>query len=132
MPGFEWPIRVYWEDTDAGGVVYYATYLKFLERARTEWLRALGIEQPALAEADNVVFVVRRIEVDYLRPAVFDDSLVVVSQLESSGGASLRMAQSVWRGEVLLLTARVKIACVTRDGFRPAKIPGNVIARLAA
>ena len=90
-PGFSWPIRVYWEDTDAGGVVYYATYLKFLERARTEWLRTLGVEQPALAEQDGVVFVVRRVEVDYLRPAMFNDSLTVVCRLVDTGRASLAM-----------------------------------------
>lgn len=131
MTGFEWPIRVYWEDTDAGGVVYYATYLKFLERARTEWLRALGIEQPELAEADGVVFVVRRVEVDYLRPAVFNDSLSVVCRLAETGHASLEMEQSVVREDDILLKARVKIACVSREGFRPARIPPHVLARLA-
>lgn len=130
MPDFSWPIRVYWEDTDAGGVVYYATYLKFLERARTEWLRALGIEQPELAQADGVVFVVRRIEVDYLRPAAFNDSLSVVCRLVEAGRASLVMEQAVMREDEMLLKARVKIACVSRDGFRPAKIPVHVSERL--
>jgi acyl-CoA thioester hydrolase len=132
MPGFEWPIRVYWEDTDAGGVVYYATYLKFLERARTEWLRALGIEQPALAEADGVVFVVRRVEVDYLRPAAFNDSLMVVCRLAETGRASLEMEQAILREGQELVRARVKIACVTHPDFRPARIPAHVLNKMAA
>jgi acyl-CoA thioester hydrolase len=130
MPDFSWPIRVYWEDTDAGGVVYYATYLKFLERARTEWLRALGIEQPELAQADGVVFVVRRVEVDYLRPAAFNDSLTVICHLVDTGRASLEMEQAIRRQDETLVTARVKIACVSREGFRPAKIPAHILERL--
>jgi acyl-CoA thioester hydrolase len=129
---FAWPIRVYWEDTDAGGVVYYATYLKFLERARTEWLRALGIEQPELAESDGVVFVVRRVEVDYLRPAAFNDHLTVACRLVHSGRASLEMAQSILREGEELIRAKVKIACVTRADFRPAKIPGHVMDKMTA
>jgi len=127
---FAWPVRVYWEDTDAGGVVYYATYLKFLERARTEWLRALGIEQPALAETDGVVFVVRRIEVDYLAPARFNDALDVRCRLLDRGRASLVMAQRIVRANADLLQAVVRIACVSRDGFRPARIPDSIYARL--
>ena len=126
MPFFSWPIRVYWEDTDAGGVVYYANYLKFLERARTEWLSNLGLEQDHLAEEAGVLFVVRRVEADYLKPARFNDRLLVRSELAEVGRASLTMAQRVARGEEPLLTARVKLACVERVGFRPARIPSFV------
>ena len=131
MSEFVWPVRVYWEDTDAGGVVYYANYLKFLERARSEWLRVLGVEQTELAREHGVIFVVRRVEADYLRPARFDDSLEVACHLEALGRASLTMSQVVRRGADALLAARVRIACVENLAFRPVKIPGFVLARLA-
>lgn len=127
---FTWPVRVYWEDTDAGGVVYYANYLKFLERARSEWLRALGLSQTELAQGDGVLFVVRHVAVEFLAPARFDDRLEVRSVLEELGGASLTFMQQVWRGDRLLLTARVRIACVRGADFRPARIPPHVIQRL--
>ncbi|OYY94354.1 MAG: tol-pal system-associated acyl-CoA thioesterase [Hydrogenophilales bacterium 28-61-23] len=123
VPSFSWPIRVYWEDTDAGGVVYYANYLKFLERARTEWLSHLGLEQDRLALDEGVVFVVRRVEADYLKPAKFNDRLIVRCELADLSRASLSMEQQVLRGEEVLLKARVKVACVDRAGFRPARIP---------
>lgn len=128
-PAFSWPVRVYWEDTDAGGVVYYANYLKFLERARTEWLRALGIEQTELAERDGVLFVVRRVEADYLKPARFNDALRVDCSLLDIGRASLEIGQSVLRGGEVLLTARVRVACVTSGQFRPARIPPHISER---
>jgi acyl-CoA thioester hydrolase len=120
---FVWPVRVYWEDTDAGGVVYYANYLKFLERARTEWLSHLGLEQDHLAETAGVVFVVRRVEADYLQPARFNDRLRVSSTLAHLGNASLTLKQQVLRDDIVLLNATVKIACVQQSGFRPARIP---------
>ena len=123
---FDWPIRVYWEDTDAGGVVYYANYLKFLERARTEWLSALGLEQDRLARELGVVFVVRRVEADYLKPARFNDRLRVVSRLAELNRASLVMTQHIERGGDVLLRAEVKVACVAHGEFRPAKIPAIV------
>jgi len=127
LPLFTWPVRVYWEDTDAGGVVYYANYLKFLERARTEWLSALGLEQDRLAAEAGVVLVVRRVEADYLRPARFNDRLTVESRLAALNRASLEMAQRILRpgegGEEVLLEAVVKVACVAHSDFRPAKIP---------
>lgn len=129
-PVFTWPVRVYWEDTDAGGVVYYANYLKFLERARSEWLRALGLSQVELAQRDGVVFVVRHVAVEYLAPARFDDSLEVRSVPEELGGASLTLAQEVVRGDSLLLTARVRIACVRSADFKPVRIPPHVMQRL--
>lgn len=126
MPTFTWPIRVYWEDTDAGGVVYYANYLKFLERARTEWLSHLGLEQDRMAEQAGILFVVRRVEADYQSPARYNDRLGVHCELAELKRASLTMAQRVTRGEEPLLTARVKVACVERAGFRPARIPAFV------
>lgn len=126
---FVWPVRVYWEDTDAGGVVYYANYLRFLERARSEWLRALGVEQTELAEKDGVLFVVRRVEADYLRPARHNDLLTVACRVEQIGPASLLMAQEVHRDEEILLQARVKLACVRAGDFKPAKIPAHVNQR---
>ncbi len=127
---FTWPVRVYWEDTDASGVVYYANYLKFLERARSEWLRALGLSQTELAQRDGVLFVVRHVAVEYLAPARFDDILEVRSVPEELGGASLTLAQEVVRGDSLLLTARVRIACVRSADFKPARIPPHVMQRL--
>ncbi len=130
LPVFTWPVRVYWEDTDAGGVVYYANYLKFLERARTEWLSELGLEQDRLAREEGVVFVVRRVEADYLRPARFNDRLEVESGLRRLNRASLEMSQRILReeagGKVVLLEAEVKVACVAHPDFRPAKIPAIV------
>ncbi len=127
-----WPVRVYWEDTDAGGVVYYANYLKFLERARSEWLRALGIGQAELAGREGVVFVVRHVAADFLRPARFDDLLEIRSQLCELGGASLTLEQAVLRDATVLLTARVRIACVRSGDFRPARIPPHIVKRLIA
>ena len=129
-PLFDWPVRVYWEDTDAGGVVYYANYLKFLERARTEWLSALGLEQDRLARDAGVLFVVRRVEADYLRPARFNDRLLVRSRLSELGRASLAMVQDVYRGSEHLFAARVQVACVEPSSFRPARIPGFVTEKL--
>lgn len=127
---FTWPVRVYWEDTDAGGVVYYANYLKFLERARSEWLRALGLSQTELAQRDGVLFVVRHVAVEFLAPARFDDHLEVRSVPEELGGASMTLMQEVLRGDRLLLTARVRIACVRSADFKPARIPSHVMQRL--
>lgn len=124
---FVWPVRVYWEDTDAGGVVYYANYLKFLERARSEWLRALGFEQDALRDADGVVFVVRRVEIDYLAPARFNDRLDVSVELAGLGRASLEIEQAILRGPTRLASARVKLACVDALRFKPVKIPAPIL-----
>jgi acyl-CoA thioester hydrolase len=133
MPGiFTWPVRVYWEDTDAGGVVYYANYLKFLERARSEWLRALGFEQPDLIARHGGVFVVRRVEADYLLPARFNDALEVKTEIETSGNVSLVMRQTVLRGEAVLLIARVKLVWVNEITFKPAKIPDEILQSLTA
>jgi acyl-CoA thioester hydrolase len=119
-------VRVYYEDTDLGGVVYYANYLKFLERARTEWLRALGVEQTALAAKHQVIFVVRSIALEYLKPAAFNDELVVTVELEQTGAAQVRLRQRITRGAEELATARVRIACVNTATFRPVRIPSSL------
>lgn len=117
-------IRVYYEDTDLAGIVYYANYLKFLERGRTEALRSLGIDQSKLKET-GFVFVVTRLEIDYLRPARFDDLVSVDTGLLQRGRARLEMRQSVVRGAELLVTARVTLACITTDG-KPARLPSEI------
>jgi len=127
-PAFIWPIRVYWEDTDAGGVVYHASYLRFLERARSEWLRALGYAQDALREREGVVFVVRAMRLEFLRPARLDDELVVGVALIERRRASLLMRQSILRGETQLLDAEVKVACVAAADFRPRAVPSALVA----
>jgi acyl-CoA thioester hydrolase len=127
---FAWPVRVYWEDTDAGGVVYYANYLKFLERARSEWLRALGFEQPDLIARQGGMFVVRRVEADYLLPARFNDSLTVETILAEQSKASLVMHQRILRNGVILLTAHVTLVWVAEKSFKPARIPPEVVASL--
>jgi acyl-CoA thioester hydrolase len=127
---FSWPVRVYWEDTDAGGVVYYANYLKFMERARSEWLRALGFEQDALRDEAGVVFVVRRVEIDYLSPARFNEQLEVsVSQLEV-GRASLGVKQVITREATPLVSAQVTLACVDATRFKPVKMPASILQSL--
>jgi len=124
---FEWPIRVYYEDTDAGGIVFYANYLKFFERARTEWLRACGIDQQRLAESDGIVFVVRRTSVDYSAPARLDDMIRVVSRIERLGRASVDFHQEAWRDDVLLASGDIRVASVDRVSIRPAGIPEPVL-----
>ena len=131
-PGaFTWPVRVYYEDTDAAGVVFYANYLRFLERARTEWLRSLGFEQTLLARDHGVVFVVRALTIEYLLPALFDDALEVTMKLIGARGCLIEAAQTVQRGGQTLVTAKVRIACVGTQSFKPARIPGSIIERIA-
>ena len=120
---FSWPVRVYYEDTDAGGVVYYANYLRFLERARTEWLRALGFEQPVMAKVHGVLFVVRAVNIDYLKPSRFDDSLQVTVEVVNVGGSRIRFLQRVLRGDEEIVRAGVDVVCVNVDTFRPARVP---------
>jgi acyl-CoA thioester hydrolase len=128
---FVWPVRVYWEDTDAGGVVYYANYLKFMERARSEWLRAHRFEQDALRDAAGVVFVVRRVEIDYLAPARFNDQLEIAVEPIRVERASLLVTQAVSRGPTRLASALVKLACVDATRFKPARIPEPILQALA-
>ena len=115
-------LRVYYEDTDLAGIVYYANYLKFIERARSEWLRDLGVDQAGLKAVQGVVFAVRRIEADYLRPARHDDHLTVTSTFVEHSGARLVLSQSVLRGEETLFAARVTLVCLDRDG-RARRVP---------
>jgi acyl-CoA thioester hydrolase len=134
MPPFRFSIRVYYEDTDAGGVVYYANYLRFMERARTEWLRSLGFEQDELAREAGVLFAVNRAEVDYLKPARFNDRLLVVSEIAELGKARIGFAQEVRRAadDVLLCRGLVRVVCVDGARFRPTAIPQAIRDRLTA
>lgn len=118
-----WPVRVYYEDTDAAGVVYYANYLKFCERARTEWLRKLGVSQQRLLAEHNLGFVVAHFSADYLKPAELDDELVVTSSIPDVGAATITFRQEVHRSGTLLFAATVKVACVDWTQRRAARIP---------
>jgi acyl-CoA thioester hydrolase len=129
MEPFTIPVRVYWEDTDAGGVVYYANYLKFLERARTEWLRSLGVDQAALQRNERLQFVVVEANVRYHRPARFDDELVVSVALAALRGASVEMGQEIRRGGELLVSATVRAACIDADTLRPRPLPKRLADR---
>ena len=122
-------LRVYYEDTDLAGIVYYANYLKFIERGRSEWVRARGVEQAALKAGQGIVFAVRRVEADYLKPAKFDDELRVTTELLALGGARIDLRQEVWRGEDRLFTAAVTLVCLHESG-QPARIPADVRAAL--
>lgn len=126
---FFWPVRVYYEDTDSGGVVYYANYLRFLERARTEWLRAAGFEQDELAARHRVVFVVRSVKIAYLKPSLFNDTLQVSVELVKVGASQILVAQRVMRGPEELATAEVQLACVNATTFRPIRIPKAIMTR---
>ena len=123
--GHSFAIRVYYEDTDMAGIVYYANYLKYIERARSDWVRELGIDQNEMRERDGVVFAVRRIEADYHAPARFDDQLEVRTRPQAVTGARLVMEQQVLRGEELLFSAVVTIVCLNETGH-PARLPANI------
>jgi len=133
-PDFSWPVRVYYEDTDAGGVVFYANYLKFFERARTEWLRASGIGQQVMTEKHGVMFVVKSTTVDYHAPAKLDDELNLTVVVERLGRASVQFVQQAWRTngtkKELLTTGRIKVGCVDTAAFRPSMIPGEVLEKI--
>lgn len=118
------PVRVYYEDTDMAGIVYYANYLRYIERARSDWVREIGIDQLAM-KAEGVVFAVRRIEADYLQPALFDDALEVVTTLEKLSPARMIMVQKVLRAEDVLFTANVTIACIGIGG-KPVRLPAEL------
>ncbi len=143
MNNFQWPVRIYYEDTDSGGVVYYANYLKYMERARTEWLRSFGIDQPHLQEKHGVVFAVCSASLEYLRPARFNDLLQVSVVLKKCGKASMVMEQRVHRvtrctntvsklndNSELLCQGRIKIACVNAMTFKPCSIPQSVLGEI--
>ena len=152
---FVWPVRVYYEDTDSGGVVYYANYLKFMERARSEWLRSLGFEQDELIARERILFAVCSVQVDYLRPARFNDVLWVTAEIAARGRASLSFSQQVMRpaagqrkgtsreidtnalaeirGEKnkLLCAGQIKVACLDAVSLRPRSIPSHLLAEIS-
>ena len=126
----QYPVRVYYEDTDAGGIVYYANYLKFAERARTEMLREAGFHHTAMMEGQGIMLAVRRVTADYLRPAKLDDALTVTTGVKGLGAATVDLDQSIRRGAQELCRVHVTIACVGRDG-RPARLPAPLRAALS-
>ena len=128
---FSWPARVYWEDTDGGGVVYYANYLRFLERARTEWLRSLGFVQTELAKNPGIMFVVASVNIEYRRPARLDDSLTILCVCEQESAACLRFDQRILRNEELLVTASCRVACLDAATFRPKRLPAVIVEALS-
>jgi len=137
MPNFRWvtitdmtkskvfslPVRVYFQDTDAGGVVYHANYLNFMERARTEWLRTYGHSNTGLMEEFGMVFVMRSVKLDYLKPALLDDALDVTAQIKDIGRSRLTLLQTVRRGDELLTEAEVHLVCVSLESFKPVSVP---------
>ena len=133
MPSvFTWQIRIYYEDTDAGGIVFYANYLKFFERARTEWLRGAGVAQQALVAEHGAIFVVKNVNVDYHAPARLDDELKLTLNIEKLGRASVLFAQQAWCGDVLLASATVKVGCVDAATLRPRSLPDAAAAKMRA
>ena len=133
-PAFRHPLRVYWEDTDAGGVVFYANYLKFFERARTEWLRSLGFSQQRMLRHDGVMFVVTATALRYLRAARLDDLLEVTVQVQQAGRASLRIVQQAWRDDTLVAEGEIRIGCVgaaPSEDFRPCRIPAAILDKIS-
>ena len=127
---FLWPVRVYYEDTDHGGVVFYANYLKFMERARTEWLRALGFEQDQMIAEEGLIFAVRSVELTYHRPARFNDLLEVSARVTKYGRASIDFEQQVRRGDELLCEGTVRLATLDAETFRPKPANRQLIERL--
>ncbi len=123
-------VRIYWEDTDAGGVVFYANYLKFFERARTEWLRSHGYGQEAVREQTGAIFIVSQTSVRYERPARLDDLLEVTVHVQHAGQASMTIAQEAWRGDQRLATGEIRIGCVDATTFRPRRIPEDLLRAL--
>lgn len=129
MPSHNSKIRVYYEDTDAGGVVYYANYLKYAERARTEMLRSIGVEQTKLKESEGVLFVVRHAEIDLIKPARLDDLLEVTTEVVEVSKASMTMEQSISSDQYKCAEVKVKIACIN-EAFKPTRIPESVTEKL--
>ncbi len=131
---FQWPLRVYYEDTDTGGVVYYANYLKFFERARSEWLRSAGIAQQLLTEQEHVMFVVKNATIDYHLPAKLDDQLEISVRVEKLGKASVNFYQEAWRQNQdtreLLCHGLIRVGCVDTASLRPTPIPSAVLKKI--
>ncbi|MCK4950242.1 MAG: tol-pal system-associated acyl-CoA thioesterase [Gammaproteobacteria bacterium] len=138
MKEFLWSVRIYYEDTDSGGVVYYANYLKYMERARTEWLRSLGFEQDQLINEQGVIFAVRSINVEYKKPARFNDLLQVSAELIERGGASLTFRQNVVNenkdnpeADQLLCSGQIRIACLDAEKMHPCPIPEQIVTEIS-
>jgi len=127
---FNWPVRVYYEDTDAGGVVYHSNYLNFMERARTEWLRALGFEQPQVRADLGVIIVVHSLAVEFKSPAYFNDMLDIHCKLTKIGRGSIEMEQKIMRDHHLLIKAQIKLAFVNAETFKPLAIPAVIKAAM--
>ncbi len=128
---FTWPIRIYYEDTDAGGVVFYANHLKFFERARTEMLRSMGYELDQLTNTAGIIFVVRSIQLDYLRPALFNQLLAVTTTIKGHTKTSLTFAQTISHGDTVLCTSTIRVACVDASSLRPKAIPDYLLEQLS-
>lgn len=127
----QWPVRVYYEDTDAGGVVYHSNYLKYMERARTEWLRSAGFSQPVLANDLAAVFVVANMSIDFKAPARFDDQLNIQSRILESTGTRFQFEQNIIGDDVLICSAIVNVVCVDSVTFKPKRIPEQIKAKLS-
>ena len=123
---FSLPIRIYFEDTDSGGVVYHSNYLKFMERARTEWLRSIGIDQRHLKQDHHIMFVVHHIDIQYKLPARFNDDLIVKSELKDIGSSKIEFRQMIYRNDEMLIDANVDIACIDSEKFKPVRIPPTI------
>lgn len=130
MTIFHWPVRVYYEDTDAGGVVFYANYLKFFERARTEMLRDMGFEQDQLITEQKVIFVVRSVQIDYITPARFNESLDVTAEVTQTKKVSLNFEQIITRNGDVICKGNVRIACLDAETMKPKAIPDNLLQKL--
>jgi acyl-CoA thioester hydrolase len=128
---FNWNVRVYYEDTDAGGIVFYANYLKFFERARTEWLRAYGIGLQATTELHHVILVVKSTAVEYHAPARLDDELRLSVVVEKLGRASMQFLQQAWRGDQCLATGKIKVGCIALADMRPHPLPQDIYQRVS-
>ena len=118
-----WGVRIYFEDTDSGGVVYHANYLKFMERARTEWLRGIGLDQAKLKLKDNIMFVVAKLNIEFKKPAKFNDELTVITNIEGIGASTIFINQEILKDNYLISSARVEIACINSKLFKPQRIP---------
>ena len=123
---FSLPIRIYFEDTDSGGVVYHSNYLKFMERARTEWLRSIGIDQRHLKQDNHIMFVVHRIDIQFKLPARFNDDLIVKSELKDIGSSKIEFRQMIYRNDEMLIDASVDIACIDSEKFKPVRISPTI------
>lgn len=130
MKTFDWPVRIYYEDTDSGGVVYHSNYLNFMERARTEWLRSLGFEQDELIINHQCIFAVHSLQMNFRRPAKFNDALIIRTYIANVSGASFDFDQKVFRGDELLCEAVVKVACLDSNRFRPKSIPSFILMEI--